>query len=48
MTLGRALLLWESRAPAVFYTAAFFISYQMATAFADLRAIISSFYRLSA
>jgi undecaprenyl-diphosphatase len=46
--LGRALLVWEDRAPGVFYTAAFFVSYQMATAFADLRAIVSSFYRLSA
>ena len=48
IALGRALLVWENRYPALFYTTAFFISYQMATAFADLRAIISSFYRLSA
>jgi membrane-associated phospholipid phosphatase len=47
VALGRALLVLENRSPALFYTTAFFVSYQMATAFADLRAIISSFYRLS-
>jgi undecaprenyl-diphosphatase len=47
IVLGRALLAWERRSPALFYTAAFFISYEMATAFADLRAIVTSFYRLS-
>ncbi len=46
MALGRALLVWESRSPALFYTMAFLVSYQMATAFADLRAIVSSFYHL--
>ena len=44
--LRRALLVWESRSLALFYTMAFLVSYQMATAFADLRAIVSSFYRL--
>lgn len=48
LTLGRALLVWEKRSPALFYTVTFFVSYQMATAFADLRAIVSSFYRLNA
>jgi hypothetical protein len=47
IVLGRALLAWERRSPALFYTAAVFISYEMATAFADLRAIVTSFYRLS-
>ena len=47
MAFGHALLTWESRTPSLFYTMAFLVSYQMATAFADLRAIVSSFYRLS-
>jgi membrane-associated phospholipid phosphatase len=40
-SLSVTLLSWEAKSPGLFYAAAFFVSYQMATAFSDLRAIVA-------
>ena len=37
LSMGEKLLSWETRSPALFYTIAFFLSYQIATLFSDFR-----------
>jgi undecaprenyl-diphosphatase len=40
ISLGQKVMRWEQSSPAVFYMAAFFLSYQIATLFADFRSTL--------
>lgn len=45
ISLGRRVLRWEESSPSLFYMSAFFLSYQIATLFADIRFTFSPLLR---
>lgn len=42
VTLGRRIAAWEQSSPALFYMAAFLLSYELAIIFADIRSIVGA------